>query len=161
MDFSARCKKAMSRVSARRFKGFATSRHFFAEVDSGNFHAKTEFRSRPFHETSIRRRLAPAQSMIEMADDYITETRLFQHVHQSHRIQPARNSDQPPLTALGGGRPRNLSFDVQCSAFDVRCSNSIRSPLRGWVKESFQASSFIAGSPTSSVCLSPIFPPGR
>jgi len=116
----------MSGISARRFKGFPAFGHLFPEVGLGGFHGKTQFLRRAFDEANVRRGLAPAQAVIEMADDYMAEARLFEQVHQRHRIQPTRNPNEPTLPALGGGRPR----DGEGGGHFV-FSNLILSPVSG------------------------------
>jgi hypothetical protein len=78
----------MPGISPCCFEGFPAYGHLFPDVGLGGFDGKSEFLRGVFDKASVCRRLAPAQAVIEMADDHVAEAGLFEQVHQCHGIQP-------------------------------------------------------------------------
>ncbi len=126
---SAFSEKFMPRPPRHRLQRSSDLLHHRPHIDLTHLHLEAHFSRHPLNKPRIPRGLRPPQPVVQMAHHHIPETFLVQQMQQRHRIHPPRNSNQPPLPPRSSRKPRNLPFDVQCSAFNVRCSILKNHPL--------------------------------
>ena len=160
---SAFSEKFMPRPPRHRLQRSSDLLHHRPHIDLTHLHLEAHFSRHPLNKPRIPADSAPRNPWFKW---HTTTSRKPSWCSKCNNAIESIPPETPTSHRFLREAPANQGifpsmFNVQPSTFDVPFSKTIHSPVTGCENPSFHASNSIGASPTSSVCLSPIFPPRR